>query len=175
MRRRTPSSTLENAASRFLDTHRGRAAIRPAPSVGRAATRVLRPLAKRFGVGLEQLTENWAEIVGTRLAQWSAPEALQRTREGPVLVVRARGPAAAVLQAETPRLLEKIRLFAGDRAPVRLRILQGSMRPPLKRKTPMTQRQSSSQVSERVEQSPEARLLSALERFGQSVKSRNGE
>lgn len=168
-----PSSTLERQARRFLESHRGRRAIRPAPPAGRAAERILKPLAKRFGVGVERLVEHWPEIVGARLAEWCMPEAIQNAAGNKVLVIRARGPAAAVLQAESRRILERVRLFAGERSPTRLRVLQGATRAALPATPKMTNSPSASQVSERVEENLETRLLSALDRFGNSVKSRN--
>ncbi|WP_339743159.1 DUF721 domain-containing protein [uncultured Maricaulis sp.] len=169
-----PSSTLERQARRFLESHRGRRAIRAAPPAGRAAERILKPLAKRFGVGVERLVEHWPEIVGARLAEWCMPEAIQNSAGNKVLVIRARGPAAAVLQAESRRILERVRLFAGDRAPTRLRVLQGATRAPLPAARPTAKPPAAPQVSERVEESLEARLLSALDRYGNSVKGRNG-
>lgn len=169
-----PSSTLERQARRFLESHRGRRAIRAAPPAGRAAERILKPLAKRFGVGVERLVEHWPDIVGARLAEWCTPEAIQTAAGNKVLVIRARGPAAAVLQAESRRILERVRLFAGERAPTRLRVLQGAMRAPLPAASKVTNKPSAPQVSVRVEENLEARLLSALDRYGNSVKSRSG-
>lgn len=172
--RKPTSSTLDSAAAQFIAGRRGRPAIRPAPSAGRAAERVLRPLAKRFGVGVEQLREHWSEIVGPRLAEWSQPEALQRAGGITTLVIRARGPAGAVIQAESRRLLERIATYSGRQAPTRIRIVQGGAAKQAAAPTRVTSAQSESQVSERVENSPEARLLSALDRFERSVKTRNG-
>lgn len=168
-----PSSTLERQARRFLESRRGRRSIRAAPPAGRAAERILKPLARRFGVGVERLVEHWPEIVGARLAEWCMPEAIQNAAGNRVLLIRARGPAAAVLQAESRRILERVRLFAGERSPTRLRVLQGATRAALPATPKMTKPPSASQVSEGVEQSLETRLLSALDRFGNSVKSRN--
>lgn len=172
MMRKPPPSTLERDAGRFLDSHRGRRAIRPAPPVGRAAERVLKPLAKRFGLGVEQLREHWAEIVGERVAKWSEPQAIQRQSGINVLVIRARGPAGAVVQAQSARILERVRQYAGQQAPTRLRVVQGASRAAQTDKKHVTAPQSTSQVSETVETSAEARLLSALDRFDKSVKNR---
>lgn len=174
MAAKPPSSTLERQARRFLETHRGRRAIRAAPPAGRAAERILKPLARRFGVGVERLVEHWPEIVGARLAEWCMPEAIQNAAGNKVLVIRARGPAAAVLQAESRRILERVRMFAGERSPTRLRVIQGATRAATPPTAKMTKPSSTSKVSEKVEQSLEARLLSALDRFGDTVKSRNG-
>jgi len=174
MKRKTPSSMLEKQASRFLETHRGRPSYRSAPSAGRAAARILRPLARRFGPGVEPLKAHWSEIVGSRLSQWSEPEAILNQSGIQVLVIRARGPAGAVIQAESRRILDRVAQYAGAKSPTRIRIKQGSARTaatPAPEK--MTKPSPTSQVSEGVEKSADDRLLSALDRFGKTVKSRN--
>ncbi|WP_138511677.1 DciA family protein [Maricaulis alexandrii] len=179
MVRKPTSSTVEAAASAYIQARRGRAAIRPAPSAGIAAEKVLRPLARRFGVGVDQLREHWPEIVGSRLAQWSSPESLQRSGGIHTLVIRARGPAGAIIQAESRRILERVGTFSGRQAPTRIRVIQGSAQSAAAgseraSRGKMTQPQSSSQVSETVETSAEARLLSALDRMSRSIKARDG-
>lgn len=174
MRRRPTQSSVEQAAGQYLQEHRGRAAIRPAPRAGRAAERILRPLAKKFGVGVDQLAQYWPEIVGQRLAQWSAPKSIQRNGGISILVIEARGPAAAVLQAESRRILERVGTYSGGRSPTRLRVIQGSMRATSPGQTGVTSGQARSQNSDQVETSAEARLLSALKRFDKSVKARGG-
>ena len=148
-----------------------------APKAGVAAEKVLKPLAKRFGVGVEQLRANWSEIVGTRLAGFCQPESLQSQGSARTLIIRARGPAAAILQAESRRILDRIRTYSGMHGPTRLRIIQGTARRPAGSKADpaganLTNSKTSSQVSEGVEQTADARLLSALNRFDRSVKSR---
>lgn len=174
MKRSRHTSTLEAAASRYLSDHRGRAAIRPAPGIGRAATRVLKPLAKRFGVGVDQLTENWTEIAGERLAKWSSPEAIQRSMAGPVLIVRARGPAATVLQAEERRILERVKTYAGSGAPVRLKILQGAMRASVKPTRRTSALPLASPTTLPATASPDEKLEAALNRFDKVVTSKQG-
>jgi hypothetical protein len=174
MKRPPPKPDLEAAASAYIATRRGRRAIQPLPPVGRAAEKVLKPLARRFGVGVEQLRENWPAIVGDRLAQWSEPQTVQRSGGINTLVIRARGPAAAVLQAESRRILERVRTYSGARAPTRLRIVQGTSARPAAASALADMPPDRSQVSEGVETSPEARLLSALDRFSRSVKKREG-
>ncbi len=173
MKHHPPPSSLERRAARYLEARRGRRVRAAAPAAGIAAERVLRPLSKRFGVGLDHLRANWSEIVGARLSKWSEPEALQRHGSARTLVIRARGPAAAVIQAESRRLLDRIKTYAGQQAPTRIRVIQGRARAD---RAPepgtVTTPSPSSQVSEGVEQSAEARLLSALNRFDRSVKKR---
>lgn len=183
MKHKPPSPEIEAAASAYIAARRGRRAIQPAPSAGRAAERILKPLARQFGVGVEQLREHWPTIVGTRLAEWSEPQTIQRSGGIHTLVIRARGPAGAVIQAEARRILERVKTYAGNQAPTRLRIVQGTSARPATAGSAttsgaaagdMNNRQGASKVSEGVETSPEARLLSALDRFSRSVKARNG-
>lgn len=163
---------LEAAASAYIAGRRGRRAIQPLPPVGRAAEKLLKPLAQRFGAGVEQLREHWPTIVGERLAEWSEPQAIQRSGGINTLVIRARGPAGAVLQAESRRILERIRTYSGNQAPTRLRIVQGSSARQAAPAPSMKTAQPASQATARAETSPEARLLLALDRFSRSVKKR---
>lgn len=163
---RRPQS-LESAAARYLSERRGRPAFSGAPSAGRAAGKILKPLSEKFGPGAEALARHWPEIVGETLAQWCAPDSIR----GGTLYVTARGPAAAVIEAESRRILQRVASFAGRSAPVRIRIRQGR---PQKSTPPAASRsQNSETVREGVETDPEARLNSALEKFGRGVRTRN--
>lgn len=174
MKRKPPSSTLEAAASAYIGSRRGRRAIQPAPSAGRAAERVLKPLTRQFGIGVEQLREHWPEIVGKRLADWSTPKTVQRSGGISTLVIEARGPAGAILQAESRRILERIRTHSGDRAPTRLRIVQGQASKPADAPAASVKKlQSSSNTGETEATTPEARLLSALDRFSRAIHRRD--
>ncbi|WP_300556207.1 DUF721 domain-containing protein [Maricaulis sp.] len=184
MKRPVTPSTLESEARRYLEQHRGRRARPAAPPAAQAAERVLRPLAKRFGVGIEQLEQHWTEIVGARLARWCDPVSIQRQGSVQTLVIQARGPAGAVLQAESRRILERVKLYAGHRAPTRLKVVQGRLggqdapkSPGQLQVTPAFPQQPETlnrvkQVTDGVEKSTEARLLSALKRFDRSVQAR---
>lgn len=184
MKRPVPPSALESEARRYLEQHRGRRSRPAAPPAARAAERVLRPLAKRFGVGIEQLEQHWTEIVGARLARWCDPVSIQRQGGVQTLVIQARGPAGAVLQAESRRILERVKLYAGHRAPTRLKVVQGRLggqetpkSPGQAQAAPASPQQPETlnrahQVTDGLEKSTEARLLSALKRFDRSVQAR---
>jgi hypothetical protein len=126
--RRPVASDAEAAAQAWVwaQRHRGRAAIAPPPAAAAALARVLKPLAVHHGPGVAELAEHWAEIVGAPLAAHSRPEKMQSGAGGLTLVVRARGPAAALVEAQSARILERVARYAG-RAPKRLRIVQGSL------------------------------------------------
>ncbi|MCC5996297.1 MAG: DUF721 domain-containing protein, partial [Oceanicaulis sp.] len=98
----------------------------PPPGGAAALARVLKPLTVHHGPGVPELAEHWAEIVGAPLAAHSRPEKMQGGAGGLTLVVRARGPAAALVEAQSARILERVARYAG-RAPKRLRIVQGSL------------------------------------------------
>lgn len=110
----------------WLGEHRGKAQIPPPPTAGRAATKLLRPLAKQFGPGVSvsALTENWAAIVGDKLAAFTRPEKFQGGAQGSTLVVRARGPAAALAEAQSSQILARVAQYTG-KAPKKLKIVQG--------------------------------------------------
>lgn len=159
--------SVEAAAARYLAQRRGKAAFSGAPSAGRAAGKILKPLSEKFGPGAEALARHWPEIVGETLAQWCAPDSIR----GGTLYVTARGPAAAVIEAESRRILQRVAQFAGKSAPVKIRIRQGRPNRPAAASA-VTPPQKAETVRQGVETDPEARLNSALEKFGRGVRAR---
>jgi hypothetical protein len=121
-----PVSEAESWA--WAQDHRGRSAVSPPPGASRAAGKVMRPLAARFGPGLAELEEHWPAIIGEALAAYTRPEKYQGGSAGLTLVVRARGPAAALAEAQAPQILERVARFSG-RAPKKLKIVQGPISP----------------------------------------------
>jgi hypothetical protein len=89
--------------------------------------RLLRPSAKQFGFAIPDMLVAWSEIVGADLARRAMPEKLSRGAEGAVLTIRARGPAALEIQHDAPRILERLNVFLGGQAIVRLKIHQGEL------------------------------------------------
>lgn len=165
MTRKPPSSTLESAAFRYLSERRGRPAWSGPPRAGKAVNAVLRPLARKFGPGLAAMTEHWPEIVGERLAAWCAPQALR----GGVLTIRARGPAGAVIEAEQRRILQRVAVYCGGRAPDRIRVVQGAAR------KPPAQLAARSQMRQGLAAEPDERIASGPERPGGAMRARRDE
>ncbi|MEE2525278.1 DUF721 domain-containing protein [Hyphobacterium sp. HN65] len=165
---RSKDTSLETLAARYLRDRRGRAAIKGAPPAGRAAAKVLKPLSDKFGPSTDRLAENWKDIVGERLADWTAPEAIR----GGVLYVIARGPAGTLIEADAPRILERIKPLAGRSAPTRLRVRQGEPRKLTGAGHTQSNREVPSNVQEKVEIDPDARLSSALNRFERARERR---
>jgi hypothetical protein len=110
----------------WANSHRGRPATSPPPAAARAAGKVMRPLSARFGPGLAELEEHWAAIIGEALANYTRPEKYQGGAAGLTLVIRARGPAAALAEAQAPQILERVARYAG-KAPKKLKIVQGPL------------------------------------------------
>lgn len=104
----------EAAAAAALYGRRGQAPIRPAPRTGAMVARILKPLLPEAGVTLGELKRRWAEIVGEKLAQVTAPEKLTKSKDGGVLTIRVAGSAAPFVQHQAPLLLERVRLAGGE-------------------------------------------------------------
>jgi hypothetical protein len=128
MRRSLPSIEETRA---ILSSKRTRPAIRPPPRAGRALQGLVKALDARFGQGAEGLKARWREIAGETLAARTEPVKLVKGRggAGAVLEIRVDGPAAALIQHQAPEILARVRLFLGEGAVERLRIVQGPVRP----------------------------------------------
>lgn len=180
-RRRVSAAQLSPAERRerlgWAESHRGKRVAPPTRSAGEACAKVVRPLAKRFGPGVSELDAHWREIVGEPLAAWSKPERYLGGSGGTALVVRARGPAAALVEAQSARILERVAAYAG-RPVKRLKIVQGPIETapsPARRQRPKRIVKAAATAPETVETDPRARLESILDRWRASFETRGGE
>lgn len=114
----------EDDAWAWAQTHRARPAAKAPPSIGRAAVKVVRPLEKQLSPAMAELEANWAEIVGDALARYTRPEKYHSGAGGLTLRIRAKGPAAALAEAQAPRILERAARYSGKPAK-KLKIVQG--------------------------------------------------
>ncbi len=134
--RTTRSPRDEADAAAWMSEHRGRAAMKPPPNVDRAISAVIKPLSQKFsGPTRHELDAQWAEIVGPQLAKLTRPEKFQAG----ALVVRAQGPAATLVEAQSAQILARVATYSGKR-PTRLKIVQGSLNPTPKKPRPVTNR-----------------------------------
>jgi hypothetical protein len=164
----------------YLQRNRGKSQYRHAPSAAIAAQRVLRPLGKKFGPGTQSLKTQWPQIVGEKWASLSAPRKIQTSRTDKTLVIVAKGPAAALLSANTHQLLGKINQYLGPNSVTKIKIVQGQINPP---KTPTqasapksgntTSNTLQSPLVKRDRKADKNTLESALDKLGQKIKSRN--
>ncbi|MEO1040055.1 MAG: DciA family protein [Pseudomonadota bacterium] len=165
-------STEAGEALAWANEHRGRAPRAGARPVADAVAKVVRPMAKRFGPGVSELSERWVEIVGAPLAAWSQPERYQSGAGGTALVVRAKGPAAALIEAQSAQILDRVAAYSGK--PVRrLRIVQGALKGMTSPARARPQRivKTTGQAPQSVEASPQARLEQTLERWRRDIVS----
>jgi len=112
--------------------NRARAVAELLPDVGRAAFR-------RFGFVQSSIVSRWAEIVGPRYAEVSAPESLRfphGERSGGNLTLVVRGAHAAMMQHITPEIVERVNRFFGYAAVARVTIRQGEVAKRAKRAAP---------------------------------------
>jgi hypothetical protein len=107
-------------------TTRPRGAVRLSELVGKA----LDPVVARRGFARADLIAAWADIVGSRHAEWTAPEKIVWPRDakgdvtGGTLVLRVDGPRAILVQHELGQIVERINAFFGYAAIARARIVQ---------------------------------------------------
>lgn len=160
-------------AMQWAAEHRGKSAYNVAPSAGRAAAKVVKPLARQFGAAAGELDAHWAAIVGEQLAQWSRPEKFQGGAAGSTLVVTARGPAAALIEAQSSRILDRVAQYSGRR-PARLKILQGTLTPAPAKAARRAPRVVKAQGEAPLPADPKARLAALLQRWETDIETREG-
>jgi hypothetical protein len=91
------------------------------PEIGRAAFR-------RFGFVQSSVVSRWDEIVGSRYAAVSAPEAIRfpfgKKAEGTLDLV-VEGAHATMMQHVLPEIIERVNRFFGYSAVARIKVRQG--------------------------------------------------
>jgi hypothetical protein len=75
---------------------------------------------------LSEIEARWSEIVGDGLAKLSQAKRFQSGSSGLTLVVKARGPAATLIEAQSAKIIERTARFSGK--PIkRLKVVQGPL------------------------------------------------
>ncbi len=93
------------------------------PDVGRAAFR-------KFGFVQSSIVSRWAEIIGPRWAEVSAPESLRfppAKKQDGTLTLTVRGAHASMMQHILPEVIERVNRFFGYAAVARVVIRQGEI------------------------------------------------
>jgi hypothetical protein len=94
-------------------------------AAGASLPRVVGPIVAKHGGGvLARLKAEWAAIVGPELAAACWPEALGR---GGTLKLRVTPMKALEIQHRAPLLTERINLYFGREAVIRLALVQGAL------------------------------------------------
>ena len=103
--------------------------------IGRAGGAAFR----RYGFVQHSIVARWAEIVGARYAEVTAPESIRfphgRKSQG-VLTLTVEGAHAAMLQHVLPTIIERVNRFFGYPAVERVALRQGKVAAPVERAAP---------------------------------------
>lgn len=108
----------------WLESQRGRRAWQAAPRSDKAISKIMRPLAKKFGAGSTGLANCWEEVVGPRLARISKPMRFQGDRDGRTLIISAPGPAAALIMASSNQIIDRANGYLGPGYLRRVKVIQ---------------------------------------------------
>jgi hypothetical protein len=94
-------------------------------AAGANLPRVVGPIVARHGGGvLARLKAEWTAVVGPDIAAATWPESLAR---GGTLKIRVAPAKALEVQHRTPLVIERVNLFFGREAVVRLALVQGPL------------------------------------------------
>lgn len=156
---------------------------RPPPPVGRSLAPALKALEEKFGQGAGVLQTRWREIVGETLSRHTEPVKLVKGRAGSILELRVAGPAAAIVQHQSPEILARAALVLGEGEIGKLRIVQGPIRgtgkagrpqPARKRAKPPLDAAAERALADGLAAQPEGPLKTALEKLGREVLRQGG-
>ncbi len=160
-----------SAITRYLERNRGNRQYRHAPSAGWSTGKVLKPLTKKFGPGRNALQGHWPEIVGEKWAMLSRPKAITGTKTGKTLVIEAKGPVAALMQANSGQYLAKINQFLGQGTVTKIIVKQGYVTKTNTLAAPQNP-QPTTHMHSTLENTTQNRLQQALDNLGNKVKTR---
>ena len=115
---------------------------------------------------------NWAVIVGEKLARHTMPE---RLGHDGTLHLRIDGPLATELKHQEPQILERIASYFGYRAVTRLRLINGPVEktepptPPSPRTPRAPSPDSAESLAESIRDTNNDEVRSALARLGRAI------
>jgi hypothetical protein len=153
-------------------SRRARAVADLLPDVGRAAFR-------RFGFVQSSVVSRWAEIVGPRYADVSAPESIRfphgRRSDG-VLTLGVDGAHAPMMQHVTPTIIERVNRFFGYPAVARVTIRQNVVAspPPPKRAAPPSLRPVPVELGDSLRTIDDPELRACLAALASAVAASEG-
>ncbi|MGB0906477.1 MAG: DUF721 domain-containing protein [Maricaulaceae bacterium] len=157
----------------WLSTQRGRPQYRPSPAIGRAAAKIVKPFAAKFGTGITPIVQSWPEIIGRRFAKISRPSKLSGKKNERVLTIEAAAPVGALILASSGQILQRLNTFLGHDTVKHLKITQESasasdrapMKTPIRALTP----DEEIALQSSLENISDDGLRSALENFGRKM------
>ncbi len=124
---------------------------------------------RKHGFAESRLLTDWQVVVGERLADVCLPEKL--SRDG-VLSVRVSPAFGLELQHLEPKILERIATFFGHRAVTRLKLRQGEVQRPERRKARETRALTPGEdaaLENQLSNVDDDGMRAALERLGRAV------
>ena len=145
-------------------------------SLGSLLPKVARPVLGRHGLAAGGIVADWPSIVGVQLAECCVPMRLAfppGERSAGTLHLRVQGSLALELQHLEPVVLERINSYFGYRAVVRLRIQQGPVPRPVRRREPAAPgNREDPAIDALVDGIGDEELRRRLGQFGRALKAR---
>ena len=163
------------AASKWLESQRGRPQYRAAPHARNAVAKIMRPLSRKHGSGSTGLAQHWESIVGARFAKFSKPVKFSGPQGSRALIISAPGPAAALIMASSQSIIDRANTFLGTGHIQRLKIVQTRIKTEPTRKPAqkgLTQ-QAGDKLQSGLEKIHDPELKQALEKLGHNVLARD--
>lgn len=146
---------------------RARAVSEMIPAIGATACR-------RFGFVQSSVVSRWAEIVGERYAEVSAPESIRfprGKREGGVLHLVISGANGTMVQHCAPAIVERVNRFFGYEAVTKLAIRQGLVSRPAPATAQATFRPAPLELGDSLRAIADPELKAVLESLARGVAS----
>lgn len=137
------------------------------PDIGRAAFR-------RFGFVQSSVVSRWDEIVGTRYAAVSAPEAIRfpvgKKADG-TLELTVEGAHAPMMQHVIPEIIDRVNRFFGYSAVARIKVRQGRIARPAIRQplAPPSLKPVPMELGESLREIGDPELFAVLESLAKSL------
>jgi len=146
-------------------------------AIGAESSKATSPIRRKRGFFEASVFSDWTAIVGPDLRDQCVPLRLSRGPEGEggTLHVRVTGPLALELQHLEPQVIERINGFYGFRAIARLRMHQGPIATPIKKRTPLPPKATDEDMAtleQQLDSVTDPELRRALKGLGESIMAR---
>ena len=168
----------DQVLGRWVESQRGRPQYRAAPSAGLSVSKVMRPLARKYGGGRSAiaLEKIWPEIMGPRWSKISSPVRFLGGRTGRTLIISAPGPAASLILAQSGPILQRLNAHLGPSHVSRIKVVQSRMTKPARTQPNrgLAPRQETA-LHAGLSDIKSERLKQALEKMGRQVLSKGSE
>ena len=134
-------------------------------------TRFCGPSPKNSGQGKAHYNPTGRKSLARNGLNYPAQLSIRASKEGKTLIIEAKGPASALIQANSGQLLGKINQFMGANAITKIKVVQGRIKMP-HTKTEDIKPQQADQLHSLLEDTTENRLKRALSLLGTKIHNR---